>query len=394
MSSPLQHQYEVKPDQPAAPRSNSSEPAFPGKIFFMVNSLETGGSERQFVEVARCLKSNECSVQVACIQKKGSLLDTVARAGLGELHQFGLGGSLYGMKSMQSRWRLMRHLRKSEVSVAHAFDFYANLTMIPAAKLAGVPVVIGSQRQLGDLLTPAQFRAQMAVFRWCDQVVCNSQAAADRLVQAGLQKRKVSVIGNGLPPEAFARATPALEPSEGTLRVGMIARMNQGYKNQGGFLRAAARVARKHANVEFLLVGDGPFRGTLEQQVLDLGLEGRVRFMGDRRDISACLASMDVSVVPSATESLSNVMLESMAAGVPVVATEVGGNIELGGDGRALLVAPNDEEDLASGLEQVLSDGELRRTMAQRARQFAQEKFGIERIREEYCRLYSQVLRG
>ena len=112
MSSPLQHQYEVKPDQPAAPRSNSSEPAFPGKIFFMVNSLETGGSERQFVEVARCLKSNECSVQVACIQKKGSLLDTVARAGLGELHQFGLGGSLYGMKSMQSRWRLMRHLRK------------------------------------------------------------------------------------------------------------------------------------------------------------------------------------------------------------------------------------------------------------------------------------------
>src|SRR5580698_7492868 len=359
------------------------------KLFLMTNSFETGGSERQFVLLAQSLNTTAFNVQLGCIQRRGAFLD-----GLSRVREFPLGGSLYRLNSLWSRMRLAQYLRRNKVAVAHAFDFYTNLTLIPAAKLAGVPVVIGSQRQLGDLLGRSKSRAQAAVFRWCDVVVCNSQAAADRLVRQGLRNSRVSVIGNGLPPEAFARATPALEPSEGTLRVGMIARMNQGYKNQGGFLRAAARVARKHANVEFLLVGDGPFRGTLEQQVLDLGLEGRVRFMGDRRDISACLASMDVSVVPSATESLSNVMLESMAAGVPVVATEVGGNIELGGDGRALLVAPNDEEDLASGLEQVLSDGELRRTMAQRARQFAQEKFGIERIREEYCRLYSQVLRG
>ena len=88
----------------------------------------------------------------------------------------------------------------------------------------------------------------------------------------------------------------------------------------------------------------------------DLGLQSRVRFLGDRRDIPAVLASLDVSVVPSASESLSNVMLESMAAGVPVVATAVGGNIELGGAGRALLVAPNDVEALAAGLERLLED--------------------------------------
>ncbi len=353
----------------------------------MIDSLQTGGTERQFAEIARSLRKNALQVHLGCLQKKGPFLE-----GLGELHLSEPGGSLYSLTSMRSRWRLMRHLRKSEIAVAHAFDFYANLMLIPAAKLARVPVVIGSHRQLGDLLTPAKFHAQLMMFRWCDRVVCNSQAAADRLLQAGLPGHKLVVIGNGLPPEAFAETAPALERSEGILRVGMIARMNAGYKNQGAFLRAAARVGQRFSNVEFLLVGDGPLRPALERGAAELGLQSRVRFLGDRRDIPAILSSIDVSVVPSASESLSNVILESMAAGVPVVATAVGGNNELGGGGRVLLVSPNDDEALAAGLERVLADEELRRRMSHQARQFAQEHFTVERIREQYCKLYADVL--
>jgi glycosyltransferase involved in cell wall biosynthesis len=394
MSSPTQNQPNAELTQLAGQPVNGSLPApgFAGGIFLMINSLETGGTERQFVELARSLKSSGCSVHLGCLQKKGPFLDSPCLGGFGELHQFGLGGSLYGLQSMRSRWRLMRHLRKSETVVAHAFDFYANLLMIPAARLARVPVVIGSQRQLGDLLTPAQFRAQLEMFRWCDRVVCNSQAAADRLLQAGLPGRKLIVIGNGLPPEAFAGNAPALERREGVLRVGMIARMNHGYKNQGSFLRAAARLGPRFSGVEFLLVGDGPLRPALEREAAELGLQSRVRFLGDRRDIPAILASLDISVVPSASESLSNVFLESMAAGVPVLSTSVGGNIELGGEGRALLVSPNDEEALAAGLGRVLGDEELRRELSFRARQFARENFSVERIREKYCELYSDVL--
>jgi glycosyltransferase involved in cell wall biosynthesis len=371
-----------------------TSPAFPHPIFLMVNSLETGGTERQFVELACSLKSAHCSVQVSCIQKKGPLLDSPALAGVGELYQFGLGGSLYGLYSMRSRWRLMRHLRKSRIAVAHGFDFYTNLLMIPAARLARTPAVIGSHRQLGDLLTRTQFRAQLEMFRWCDRVVCNSYAAADRLLQAGLSEHKLAVIGNALPPEAFAESVPAMERREGILRVGMIARMNHKYKNQGSFLRAAARLGRRFSDVEFLLVGDGPLRAELQREAVELGLQSRVHFLGDRRDIPAILASMDVSVVPSASESLSNVMLESMAAGVPVVATAVGGNVELGGDGRALLVSPNDEEALVAGLETLLADDKLRRTISQKARQFALENFSAARIREQYCELYSDALAG
>src|SRR5579863_8182578 len=123
--------------------SLSPQPPMPdvsGAIFLMINSLETGGTERQFVELAQSLRSGGCDIQLGCIQKKGSFLGGHSMDGLGKLHQFRLGGSLYGMQSMRSRWRLMRHLQRSEIAIAHAFDFYANLVLIPAAKLTGVPV--------------------------------------------------------------------------------------------------------------------------------------------------------------------------------------------------------------------------------------------------------------
>src|ERR1022692_1796343 len=229
---------------PGAGPAHSPSIGLPGPIFLMINSLETGGSERQFVELARSLRADHCKLHRGWGQKKGAFLD-----GLGELHEFGLGGSLYGLQSMRSRWKLKRCLQNLNIAVAHAFDFYANLTLIPAARLAGLPVVIGSHRQLGDLLTPAQFRAQLMMFRWCDRVVCNSHAAADRLLQAGLPERKVVVIGNALPPEAFAETPPVLPRVAGILRVGMIARMNASYKNHHVFLRAAARLRHKLSNV-------------------------------------------------------------------------------------------------------------------------------------------------
>lgn len=378
-----------EPHQPASSRAVHPASAIGsiGPIFLMINSLETGGTERQFVELARSLRSDHLQVHLGCVQKKGAFLE-----GLGELHQFRLGGSLYGLHSIRSRWRLMRCLQKLEIAVAHAFDFYANLTLIPAAKLAGVPLVIGSHRQLGDLLTPAQFRAQLMMFRWCDRVVCNSHAAADRLLQAGLPEYKVVVIGNALPPAAFAETAPAVPRADGILRIAMIARMNAAYKNHGGFLRAAERLSSKRPNVEFLLAGDGPLRQDLERDAARMDLQGRVKFLGDRRDIAAVLASVDLTVVPSTSESLSNVMLESMAAGVPVVATAVGGNSELAGDGRALLVAPNDEEELAAGMERMLADHELRSSISRNAREFAKANFSVERIRGQYRELYAEVL--
>src|SRR5579862_4481834 len=180
-------------------KERSVDPSSLPGVFLMIESFETGGSERQFATLARSLDPACFRLNLGCIRQRGAFVQ-----GLGELPQFRLGGSLYGPQSWRARWRLARHLRNHGIAVAQAFDFYSNLTLIPAARAAGISVVVGSQRQLGDLLTPAQSFAQTAAFRWCDAVVCNSRAAAERLVQQGLREEKVAVIGNGLPAAAFA----------------------------------------------------------------------------------------------------------------------------------------------------------------------------------------------
>ena len=304
----------------------------------MTNTFETGGSERQFSVLAQISLRHSLKPYLGCVSRQGPLASDFP-----DVPEFPLGGSLYGWRSLRTRLNLGRHLRQLHVQVAHAFDFYTNLTLIPAARLARVPVVIGSHRQLGDLMTPAQFRAQTAAFRWCDAVVCNSQAAADRLTAAGLSLNKIAIIGNALPDAAFA-ATPSAPPKRpGVFRVAMVARMNHRYKNQSGFLRIATQIHQRMPNVEFVLVGDGPLRQELENEASSLGLGPSAIFLGDRRDMPAVLASIDVAVLTSDSESLSNVVLEAMAAGLPVVAYDVGGNSELLRDRRGILIRTGDE---------------------------------------------------
>jgi glycosyltransferase involved in cell wall biosynthesis len=361
----------------------------PSRLFLMINSFETGGSERQFVSLAKSLDPRHFSLDLGCIQPIGPLRELFS-----DVDTFPLGGNLYGWRSWQSRRKLARHLRQKRIQIAHSFDFYTNLTLLPAARWAKIPAVIGSQRQLGDLLSPAQSQAQLFAFRYCDAVVCNSRAAADRLVQAGLPAEKIRVIGNVLLPEAFATTVPALPRQPGLLRVGMIARMNAGYKNHRGFLQAAARLLDWLPDTEFVLVGDGPLRPELETEAESLGITHRVRFLGDRRDVAAVLASLDVAVVPSDSEGLSNVILESFAAGVPVVATRVGGNPELVSEERGILVPAKDDSALANAMHRMLKDPSYRTDAGSNARRFAVGQFSAARIAGKYQELYAEVLAG
>src|SRR5262249_7521178 len=161
------------------------------------------------------------------------------------------------------------------------------------------------------------------------------------------------------------------------LRVGMIARMNTWAKNHKLFLQAAARISANVPNVQFVLVGDGPLRVELEKEAASLGIAQQTLFLGDRRDIPAILASLDVSVLPSDSESLSNSIIESMAVGVPVVASNVGGNPELLGDGRGLLVKLGSEQALADALTKILLDANLRADLGTKSRRFAADHFTI-----------------
>ncbi len=359
----------------------------PISLFLMTNTFETGGSERQFAILAKNLSADRFRLHLGCVNRRGPFA-----ADFPDVPEFRLGGSLYGWKSVRTRLDLSRLLRRNRVQIAHAFEFYSSLIMVPAARLARVPIVIGSFRQLGDLLTPAQFRVQVAALRWCHAVICNSHAGADRLAANGISRDKLFVIGNALLPEAFAAAAPALPRRPGVLRVGMVARMNAAYKNHSGFLRIAARIHQQLPDVEFLLAGDGPLRPDFEREAQSLGLGDRVIFLGDRRDISAVLVSMDVAVLTSDSEGLSNVILEAMAAGLPVVAYNVGGNGELVNDARGALISAGDESGFAGAVQELLDNEALREQQGATARRFAEETFSLDRVQRSYEALYVVLL--
>jgi glycosyltransferase involved in cell wall biosynthesis len=354
----------------------------------MTDSLQTGGSERQFSLMAGTFRRRPVDLHLGCIQRRGKFLED-----LEEIDEYPTGGSFLTLRTQHSLGRLVGFLRRTQIEVAQSFDFYTNVMLIPAARLAGVPAVIASQRQLGDLLTSIQRRFQRLAFHLADRVVCNSVAAADQLVREGVPQEKLAVISNGLPSEAFQEGLLASPPEPGAMRIGLIARMNERSKNHALFLRAAACVARQFPLAEFVLVGDGPFRKQYEELADQLGIGPRTRFLGDRHDITSVLAALDVVVSPSRTESLSNVILEAMAAGRPVVATRVGGNPELVRDRETgLLIDPEDESALACALGTVLASPHLARRWGENGRRIAKANYTLDETCSRFEQLYLDLL--
>ena len=358
------------------------------RLFLMVNSFETGGTERQFVTLGEELKNGAFQLSLGCISRKGSLAPDVSA-----VSEFALGGSFYNAQAARSALRLIRYLRGQQISIVHSFDFYTNLLLIPTASLARVPVVIGSHRQLGDLLSPLQFGIQLAAFHLSDCVVCNSRAAAETLVAHGLPKRKIAIIPNAVRREFFSHTVPILARDTSRVRIGLIARMNCHNKGHQLFLRAAQRLSRKHPDVEFILAGDGQNRAEFEELASTLGIANSLRFMGNCQDVRGLLASLDLSVNASTSESQSNSLLESMACGVPVVASAVGGSPEVIQHGETgLLFAPDDVQGLADAMEQLVAKPLFRQQCGERGREFARRNFSADQIRARYSELYERLL--
>lgn len=358
------------------------------KLFLMVNSLEMGGTETQFVRVANQLSQSQYRVSLGCIMKAGPLLSQ-----LKEIKEFRLGGSFYNRQALWTACSLIRDLRRTNSQIVHSFDFYTNVLLAPCAYISRRPIIIGSHRQLGDLLTPSQFRVQMMAFRFCNNVVCNSQAAAKVLADHGLPTTKITVIPNSVPADYLREAAPLFPRDSSRVRVGMIARMNSWEKGHKMFLQAAQIVAAKYTEVEFVLAGDGSLRDDVAEMIAKLGLTNRTRFLGNCEDVPSVLAALDITVNASGSESQSNSILESMAAGVPVCAFKVGGNPEIIRDGEnGLLASDYNAASLALAIEKFIADGTFRQVCGRRARQFILENFSADQTLKRYTDLYERLL--
>src|SRR5262249_51385632 len=236
--------------------------------------------------------------------------------------------------------------------------YKANLVGRWAARRLGIPVVAVSRGWTGENLRVRLYEQLDRVhLRWMNHVVCVSQAQAAKVAAAGGPASRLSVIYNAVEMERFGGADPgeqdrlaALFATPPRRIVGAAGR----FSPEKGFdilLQAAEVVCRRDSSVGFAIFGDGSLRPRLEAELAALRLNGRVILPGFRRDLDAVLPCLDVLVLPSYTEGLPNVVLEAFAAGVPVVATAVGGTPELvRQDVNGLLVPPGDPSALTGAL--------------------------------------------
>jgi len=271
---------------------------------------------------------------------------------------------------------------------------------VPAAKIAGTKVIVG-RLDLAHWHGKARRALLRGLTHMADHVVGNAEAIRKMLVEEeGIPSEKVTVIPNGLDIVRFDQRVRAglhapLPDTHGAPVVVHVANMNHPVKRQEDLLRALALVRRAGHTLHAFLVGDGPRRPELEKLAGTLGLTDTVHFLKHRADVPAIYERADFGVLCSSAEGLSNAVMEGMAAGLPMVVTNVGGNPELVADGeRGLVVPPLRPDALSEAFLKLLADRELGRRMGARARAFVERELSLTRMVRRHDALYRRVARG
>lgn len=374
----------------------------------LIGSFHQGGSERQAVQLTRLLlESGRCNVSVATLDCSGVLLDDMRKLGLNEIPEYPL-NSFYDLHAGRQVWRFAQYLKKHEIDVVHTHDFYTNVFGMAAAVLARVPVRIASRRE--SAVRPSSQRlVERNAYRAAHAVVANCEEVRQQLLQEGLPARKVRTIYNGLDPARVQSTQPDRKqilarlnlPEDGrfvTITANMRAHVWKPepacYKDHPTFLRAAQRVHQQVPEAAFIIAGEGELKEATEDLARTLGISDRTFFIGRCQDIGALLYISEICVLSSRAEGFSNAILEYMAAGRPVVATDVGGAKEAIVHGETgYLVAAGDDKSMADHIVSLFLDPETARRMGIQGRQVISEKFSCQRQLQTVESLYNELLK-
>ena len=361
--------------------------------------LAIGGSERQVLNIRQGIDKSRFDVHLGCFGRFDEQIGVDLSGTPLEVYKI---RKLYGLRAMKECLRLASYLRHNGIDIVHAYNFYANVFALPAARLAKVPVVLASIRDTGEIWTARQRAVNKMVCRLADRVVVNAEAIKRGLIADGYRPERIIVIPNGIicPPLRNSKASElhqefGLSPDD--VLIGLVSRIDR-LKGLEYFLDAAHDVLARVPRAKFLIIGDNSFnpqyREELKEQVIRLGLQDKVIFTGFRLDVPEILSSLAVSILPSVIgEGLSNSLLESMAAAVPVIATNVGGNPEVIVHGETgFLVPPKKPSMLAEAICKVILTPGLRQTFGQAGRRRVLDHFSNERMIRTVERMYGDLL--
>jgi glycosyltransferase involved in cell wall biosynthesis len=372
-------------------------------VLHLINNFEVGGTERQAIELLKRIDRERFDIRLAALSTRGPLYSEISSQF--DIQEFPISGFL-NVNAIRQLLRLRSFLVSESIRILHAHDFYAGVIGSLAAKGAGVKL-IASQRHLRLSDRKAHLWGTNVVNRLADRLLVNSNPIRDYIIASDSScAQKIVVIENGLAIDKEKSEDEAryrvdrlkerlcsqigLTPS--TRLIGMLARL-QPVKGHRVFVEASALLLQKEPSIHFVLIGGGPLRDELQTLAHNLGIGAHVHFLGERPDGRELISAVDLAVMSSLHEGLPNALMEAMSAGVPVVATAVGGVRELVTHGETgYLVEAGNSAALADQMFMALRDYGKSSELARRARGQILERFGMQRMVKSVESLYEQML--
>ncbi len=362
------HEHQLIPGE-------STRHARPVRVCFLIDRLQPGGTESQLLALIRMFDRARVAPYLCLLNGEDAVSRSLEPPDCPVL-RLGV-RSLRRPQTIARAWQLGRFLRRERIDILQIYFPDSTYLGVPVGWLAGVPYILRTRNNLNHWMTPTHRVLGRLLNRLVTATLTNCEASRQAvLADERPAPESVLVMETGVDLtrfEAGAAPGPAAER-----RVGVVANLRP-VKGLEVFVRAAALVRARHPEVVFEVAGEGEQRPALTGQAAALGLGGRFRLPGTVHDIPTFLAALEVAVLPSLAEGMSNAVLEYMAARRPIVATAVGGTTQLIDDGvHGLLVPPGDATALARGISRLLEDRALAARLATAARRRVENDYSRE----------------
>ncbi|AOY79374.1 glycosyltransferase [Moorena producens JHB] len=364
-------------------------------IVLLSTGLGVGGAEQQVMYLAHALVAKGHQVRILSLIPIGQMGLEAQAQGL-SVHSLNM---KRGVPEPRALLELINLLRQWQPQIVHSHMFHANLMARIARMFTPIQVLVATAHNLKE---GGRWRevAYRCTDPWCDLTTQVSQASLERYIKVGVvPKQKTKFIPNVVDSEKFqhhpeVRSKIRQELNLGDEFVWLAAGRNHEAKDYPNMLKAFAKIAQRSKNAILLIAGDGLLGSKEETLAEKLGIQSQVRFLGVRRDIPALMSAADAYLMSSASEGMPVVLLEASASGLPMVATDVGGNREVVLDGKTgFIVPPQNSEALAQAIENLMNlPLSERQKMGDLGREYIVKHHSFEQGVINWLKLYAQVL--
>jgi glycosyltransferase involved in cell wall biosynthesis len=372
-------------------------------VLHLIDSFHKGGSESQAVQLVRLLQGiGRYRILMACLNSDGPLRTEIDRLDLGEIPEYKLTG-FFKLRALRQLRRFTAHLKRQRVDILHTHDFYTNVFGMWAGAVAGVPVRIAARRESSGMRSTSRRTLERTSYRAATRIVANCEEVRHQLTGEGISPRRIEVIYNGVDASRMCHSRLADRsemaasfglPTDPRRRfISIVANLRLPVKDHATFLRAARKVSEVAPQATFVVAGEGELMNAMRLLAKELGITNQTFFLGRCSRVAELLSITEVGVLSSLYEGFPNAVLEYMAAGCPVVATDVGGIHEAVVDGETgYLVEARDHEAMAKQILRLLDAPHRVREMGILGQQIVKQKFSSEAQVNAVAALYERLL--